>query len=606
MSETPYRGIASTGPRTPGRAVASLTDLVRVATLQKLQDRFCDLGKVTVCTATVTGTLITKPSWGSPFSELIGCSPRGAKSFAEAIRACSRDWNAAVPSLCHEGMTLYATPISHEGTYLAVIIVGTRTPQPSPEAVRAAARSFALAPHQLLRAADSIDPYNGGEPEAIHRFADVLAETIASLYGRNLRIVRQLADLQVVHGFSELLASTQDLQEILDTTVERIVKVLAVKACSIRLLDEESGELVLKAVHNLSEEYLRKGPVMLRDNTIDGKAFAGETVYIEDAPSDPRTRYRENARREGIVSGLCVPMTYRGRTIGIVRVYTSVRYAFDPSEESLLRSIGSQAAAAIINGQLLEERLATEGFQRQVHAAAQIQRRMIPASLPEHGRFEFGCVYEPTLQVGGDFYDFIDLPGHRLGVCIADVVGKGLPAALLMASARSALRAFSGAALEVDAVLSAVNRHMCRDTLVGEFATLFYGVFSSGGTEFSYCNAGHTAPLLLRGDVFEELTAGGLVIGVSPDAPYERETLSIHPDDVLVLITDGVTEAMDFRDRVYGVERLRTSIERHRSAHAPLLANEILWDVRRFVGLADQSDDISVVVAKARGCTANP
>lgn len=600
MSKTPYRAVTAIALPTTGRAVASLADLVRVTTLQTLQDRFCDLGKVTVCTATVTGELITKPSWGSPFSELIGRSPRGSKSFDEAIRACSRDWNTQVPSLCHKGMTLYATPISYEGTCLAVLIVGTRAPKPSPEAVRAAARTFGLDPQRLLRAADSIDPYNGGEPEAINRFADVLAETIAAMYGRNLRIARQLADLQVVHGFSQLLASTRDLQEILDTTVERIARVLAVKACSIRLLDEDSGELVLKAVHNLSEEYLRKGPVMLRDNTIDAKAFAGETVYIEDAPSDPRIRYPEDARREGIVSGLCVPMTYRGRTIGVVRVYTAVKYVFDPSEESLLRSIGSQAAAAITNSRLLEERLATEGFQRQVNAAAQIQRRMIPASLPEHGGLEFGCVYEPTLKVGGDFYDFIDLPGDRLGVCIADVVGKGLPAALLMASARSALRAFAGGTHEVDAVLSAVNRHMFRDTLDSEFVTLFYGVFSAGGKRFSYCNAGHTAPLLLRGDEFEELTVGGLVIGVSSEAQYERETISIRPDDVLVLITDGVTEAMDFSDRVYGADRLRTSIERHRSAHAPLLANQLLWDVRRFVGLAEQSDDISVVVVKAR------
>jgi len=595
LADPPLAGPAGRPAR---RGAVPLSELVRRETLQTLQERFTELGQVSLAICTVEGDLITRPTWGSLYSAMIGTSRPGRAEFAAAIRRHGREAGKDAAFTCLEGMTVTGTPIAHRGRRLAFIIVGTRTIVPDRPAAEAIARRYELEPGALGEAAATINPYGGGTPEAIRRFADVLADTIASLYGQALRIERQLADLRVVYGVAELLAGTRDLQEILDATVRRVDEVLPVKACGIRLLNEQTGELVIKAVHNLSEEYLRKGPVMLRDSAIDGEAFAGKTVYIEDATSDSRIRYPENARREGIVSGLCVPMTYRGRTVGVMRVYTARRYVFSAPEKALLRAIGSQAAAAVINTRLYEERTEAEHTQRQVRAAGDIQRRMLPAALPRHRGLEFGCVYVPTLQLGGDFYDFIDLPEGRLGVCIADVVGKGVPAALLMAAARSALRAYAGNGGDPVPTMALVNRHLCRDTLVGEFVTLAYGVFSPDGRTFTYCDAGHTPPLLLRGDDFVELTCGGLVLGVLPDTVFEQETLTLRPGDTLVMTTDGVSEAMDFHGNTYGGQRLRASIRKHAGLATSQLAQQLLWDVRRYVGLADQSDDISIVVVR--------
>ena len=579
-----------------------LTRLVSTEVLHKLQDRFSDLGRVTVCIGAIDGRPITEPTWGSRFSELIGTSPRGRASFAESIRTLAADPDAKVPSMCHEGMTLYAAPIEHNGARLGIIAVGTRAPTPpSPETVRKLATAYEVDPDELLASIDHIDPHSGGSPEAIRRFADTLADTIAILYGQAARIKTQYTDLRTVHQLSQLLSDTTDVQEILDVTVRRVVEVMPVKACGIRLLDEDTGELVISAVHNLSEEYQRKGPVTLQGNAIDSAAFRGEAVYIENVATDPRSRYPQNARREGIVSGLCVPMTYRGQTVGVMRAYTARRYTFSDSETALLRSMASQAASAIINSRLYEEQVTAERFQRQVRAAGEIQRRMLPAELPQRKGLEFGCVYDPSLQVGGDFYDFIEMPDGRLGVCVADVVGKGLPAALMMASVRSALRAQSPCAADIEAAVSAVNRHMCRDTLGSEFATLVYGVFSADGRTFTYSNAGHPPPILLRGDRFITLEVGGLVIGVRPDTVFEHEAIALQPGDVLVMITDGVIEALDFQAIAYGRARLLASVKKYRELDATQLAQQILWDVRRFVGLADQSDDITVVVTKVTG-----
>ena len=588
---------ASTG--VGGRPPAELTVPLSVDTLQRLQDRFAALGRVTVCICTVEGTPITRPTWGSRYSQLVGTSPRGRDAFAQAMRAVAADPTAKVPSICHEGLNLYRTVIEHDDRAWAIIVVGTRpVTTPDRRTVKHTALRYALEFDELWDAATRIDRALPGTPDAIHRFADVLGETIATMYAQAVQIERQLADLHAVHGLAELLSGTLHLQEILDVTVRRVTELLAMKACAIRLLNPNTGELTIKAVHNLSEEYLRKGPVVISENAIDAAAFAGESVYIEDTRSDPRIRYPENAKREGIISGLCVPMTYRGVTIGVMRVYADRVYRFTESEQSLLRSIASQAAAAIINSRLRHEHAEAERVRRQVEAAGAIQQRMLPEKPPTHARLSFGCVYDPTLALGGDFYDFLRRPDGRVVVCIADVVGKGLPAALLMASIRATIHGYADQSEDVAWIMSRVNRRMYDDTLVSEFATVVLGELTTEGDAFTYCNAGHPPPYLLRGDDIIELTAGGLVVGVDPDAPYARDTMRLERHDILVMVTDGVMEAIAFDGTAYGRNRLIASVRKHRALDAPQLAAQLLWDLRRFVGLAEQTDDITIVVIK--------
>lgn len=599
-SKTGPNSHGATPARTPPRRDGDLTRVLRVEALQLLQESFSHLGQMTVVMCHTDGTLITQPTWGSPFSAMVGQSSLGAADFLVAVRECCQIPPPADPPTCGDGMTLYASPIKSARRRLAVLIVGIRGPFAPPAPVlRQLAAKYELDPEELIRAGAPGSAATGGTPEAIRRFSDLLAATISTIYAQAETIGQQLADLRIVHGLTDLLAGTLDLQQILDLTVRQVVEVMPVKACAIRLLNESTGELVVKAVHNLSQEYLRKGPVMLQESKIDAAAFAGHAVYIENAPTDPRIRYPENAKREGIVSGLCVPMTFRGRTIGVLRVYTAKRYRFNEAETQLLRSIGAQAAIAIITTQLVAERSTAERVRQQVEAAAQIQRRMLPVR-PTEERIEFGCVYEATLHVGGDFYDFIPFADGALGVCVADVVGKGLPAALMMASARSSLRAHAACTSSVRGIVARVNKDLCRDMLPGEFVTLAFGVLSPERTTFTYTSAGHLPPILVRGDAIRELDAGGLVVGVGPDEEFEEQTVALETGDLLVLITDGVTEAMDFHGEEYGWSRVLASVHRHRELGAQQVAQQMLWDVRRFVGLAEQSDDITIVVARKK------
>jgi phosphoserine phosphatase RsbU/P len=417
---------------------------------------------------------------------------------------------------------------------------------------------------------------------------------------REKHVLARLEALATVFDLSNLFAGERELVDVLNETAGRVARVLEAKACGVRLLNEETGELVIAASYNLSDSYINKGPVLVRRNPIDAAALAGKTVYIEDASTDPRVSYPEQAKREGLVSGLCAPMTYRGTTVGVIRVYAGTRHAFTSDEEALLRTAGTQAAAGIIQARLLDERRDTERYLRQVRYAGDIQRRMIPDRPPPHPFAEFGCVYVPSLDVGGDFYDFIEMPSGHVGITIADVVGKGMPAALMMASVRSALRAYASTVRSARAIVSRVNRHMYRETLVHEFATVFYGVFSSTQRSLTYVNAGHDPPLLLRGDEFVELFVGGLVVGVVPDTDFEEATVMLEPGDVIVFYTDGVIDAMNFDGEHFGRQRLRESVLKHRDVSPDELAKQIMWDTRRFAGLAPQTDDITVVATRIR------
>jgi sigma-B regulation protein RsbU (phosphoserine phosphatase) len=293
-------------------------------------------------------------------------------------------------------------------------------------------------------------------------------------------------------------------------------------------------------------------------------------------------------------------MIYRGKPVGAIRVYTGEPHVFSPFEESLLQAVSSQAAAAIVNAQLFSQKLAAERYAHQLAYAGEVQRRMIPSTPPSTNRIEIGAVYRPTFEVGGDFYDFIALPKKNLGIAIADVSGKGVPASLQMASLRAALRVNAYHMYDIDRIMVEVNRHMCRDAGQGEFSTLFYGVISPT-LRLTYCNAGHNPPMLLRGGTIQSLETGGTVLGVDPSAVFDRGLMDLEAGDVLLLYTDGAVEALNFSDQPFGTQRLAESLRQYADQSAQRIAQNILWDIRRFRGLADRTDDLTMVIMKIRG-----
>jgi sigma-B regulation protein RsbU (phosphoserine phosphatase) len=201
------------------------------------------------------------------------------------------------------------------------------------------------------------------------------------------------------------------------------------------------------------------------------------------------------------------------------------------------------------------------------------------------------------MTLGGDFFDFIPLPYDSLGLVIADVSGKGVPASLIMASVRAALRAQVDNVYYLYEVMRRINLMLCRDNKPGEFVTAFYGVLDARNRRLTYCNAGHPPALLLRHGKITELAGENMVLGVDPQEPYTQSMIDLKRGDALLLYTDGVSEAMNFQQQIFGHQRVIETFTKG-GATAEIIAQNMLWELRKFVGLAPRSDDVTMMVAR--------
>jgi len=244
-----------------------------------------------------------------------------------------------------------------------------------------------------------------------------------------------------------------------------------------------------------------------------------------------------------------------------------------------------------------------EALEKQVAMAADVQQRMIPSEPPAVRGLDLASVYVPCYTLGGDLYDFIPLPSDNLGLVVADVSGKGVPASLIMASVRAALRAQADNVYYLYEIVRRLNLMLCRDTKVGEFVTLFYGVYDATNRRLTYCNAGHPPPMLLRDVKVTEFTTDNMILGVDDSEPYRQNFVDLVPGDTLLIYTDGVTDAMNYQRETFGRKRLIEAFAkggRGGGATADEVAQNILWELRKFVGISQRSDDVTMIVAKVQ------
>lgn len=406
-------------------------------------------------------------------------------------------------------------------------------------------------------------------------------------------------DEQLYHLIT-LVAGEFSLQEVLDKLAEAVVKIAGVKACSIRLLDEETGDLKMRSTYGLSEEYRNKG-VVSKDDTVIKAAFAGEAVVLDDMRVDGRVKYREATIEEGLVSQLTVAMRFRGEAIGVLRLYSPRPMRFNEDGIGLARAVASQCAVAITNAKLYAEAIEGQRIAEQMRLAGIVQQRMVPQKAPLIPGLDAAAAYVPCFDVGGDFYDFIQVSDSCVVVVIADVMGKGIPAAIMMSSFRGAVRAYTdveccGEAIEE--IVGKLNKTACSECRDGEFVSLFYAVIDVKDMTATYCNCGHEPTVLIRDGQVTNLEKGGLVLGVEAQSEYEIETIELKDGDCLLFYTDGLIDAANFDGQLWGRENLLKTIKRLTAGSAEQMVKNVLGYRRRFVGLASQTDDTSIIVVK--------
>lgn len=444
--------------------------------------------------------------------------------------------------------------------------------------------------------------------DALRPILQLIAGLGTTLIEREDELAHRIAELKAVYQVSSALSGIGDLESILQCALRLAIEVMDVKAGSIRLFNSATDELVLRASVNLSEKYFAKGPIFAHESELDTRSLAGEVVYVEDLTADERIRFPDLVRDERLCSFLSTGLIFRGKPVGVMRLYTGELRRFSEFDRNLLRAAAQQVATAIANTRLIDEQRSAREVKRQVDLASNVQRRMLPQRMPVVPGLDVAARCIPSLELGGDFYDFIDL-GRNLGISLGDVVGKGVPAALLMASVRASLRAHATDIYDINEIMARTNRALADDTHEHEFATVWYGVIDMKALRLTYTNAGHDPPFVFRpelrdkpGEAFRDLRAGGPVLGIDRTATYEKGLFDLTPGDVLVVYSDGLTDAQNYDRQRYGRERLQRAVtqsfELSQEATASLILNHILWDVRRFVGLNPQYDDITLVVCR--------
>ncbi len=406
-----------------------------------------------------------------------------------------------------------------------------------------------------------------------------------------------------IYQITTLVAGGFSLREVLDKLARIATEITENTACSIRLLNDETGELEMSSTFGLSDEYRHKGPVT-KDDPVIKAAFNGEAVVIEDMWNDPRVRYPQASKKEGIVSQLTVSMTFKDKPVGVLRLYDRRKKKFTEEDVSLARAVASQCAVAIQNARFYQRALQGAEVTNQMKLAGVIQRRMIPQQSPQIKGLDVAGIYNPCFNVGGDMYDYVQIDEHTLGIAISDVIGKGVPAALMTSMFRGALRAYADggyARHSLEEIIQKLNRVACCECISGEFVTLFYIILNAKQLTATYCNCGHEPALFFRGSRISELKKGGLVLGVVPDAHYEIGRINLNPDDRILMYTDGLIDAVNFDGRTWGIKRLVQAAKKSLEGSAEQMIGNILRYQRRFTGLARQTDDTSLVGVRITG-----
>jgi sigma-B regulation protein RsbU (phosphoserine phosphatase) len=421
---------------------------------------------------------------------------------------------------------------------------------------------------------------------------------ITRLETENKRLRRAVEELSVLNDIATAITSTLSLDTIVDLIVQKCVKHLGVEQGAVLLFGEKEESDALRTMVRRIQSDMQTIPYRLSDQITGWMLKNQAPLRVNDLATDGRFRVADSPGPE-IRSLLCVPLRLKGKMIGVLSVFNKrTAEAFSDSDQRLLTIIGAQSAQVIENARLYEEEKALQLMQQELQMAHEIQRNLLPKSTPAAPGYELAGHSVAARNVGGDYFDLIPTDGG-VALCLGDVSGKGMPAAMLMANVQATVRAQTLLGPSPGACLGRSNRLLHDSTDSDKFVTLFYGLLDAGRHRLNYSNGGHNPPWLVSTDgTLRTLSAGGPVLGVLPEARYEEATVDVQPGDLLLIYSDGFPEAMNSNLEEFGEERFCELVVQHRRAPAEKLIETLYAAVREFCGDEPQSDDMTVVAAR--------
>lgn len=403
---------------------------------------------------------------------------------------------------------------------------------------------------------------------------------------------------------AQRISRTFDLPEILELLLDAVRQVVPYDAAGVFVLNHSLGlpgtpeDRVVAAMATVGFEPNpnREDPMLRSGKGIIGHVIqTGFPVVVEDVRLDERYV----AGRAGTISELAVPISSNGKVIGALNLESDRRGAYADSDAGELEYFAAVAAISIEKAVLHHQVVEKQHLEHHLALAHEVQVNLLPASAPRIHGYDLAGVNVPTMEIGGDYFDYLPLDGGRLALVVADVSGKGMAAALIMATFRASLRAELRRASGVEEIVSAVDSLLRESIDHARYVTAVYGVLDPATGDFSYANCGQTPPVLLRADGSSVLLDKGRpALGMPVSIAGESGCVQLHPGDLLAIYTDGVVELSDAAGEEFGLRHFEALLR----GLAPRPAAEIVHEVKRatlsYSGLRTYEDDFTLMIVK--------
>ncbi len=413
------------------------------------------------------------------------------------------------------------------------------------------------------------------------------------------RLREAVQELSILNDIATAISGVWELDQVVDLIVHKCVKNLNVQQGVIMLLDDESSDKPFQTMIRKMDKSESKVPyhfgVQLSGWMLQNK----KALLVNDFQSD--TRFKIIGKMDfSIKSLLSVPLYVQGNMIGCLNLFNKrTSNGFTQSDQRILSIIAAQSAQVIESTRLYKKEQELRSIEEDLLVAHEIQNQLLPKEHPKIDGYDIAGFSEPAKEVGGDYYDFISIDEDNLAFCLGDISGKGIPASLLMANLQATLRGQAFSTLSCSECLMRSNKFLFHSTDIQKFATLFYAVLNTKTNKLTYSIAGHTPPMYLSDNgKINKLDVGGTVLGFLEHSNYEEEIISMRPGDILVIYSDGITEAVNPEEEDFDEWRLEEVIKKYSNKTSQEIIDKIIKEVKNFTSNDFQQDDMTLLVVK--------
>lgn len=414
----------------------------------------------------------------------------------------------------------------------------------------------------------------------------------ARLYAR---VSRQAQQLEVLNEIAVELASILDLGPLLERIGQLLRRLIDYQMFTIMLLDEKGETLVTRYAWRFGYTHAPMRRISVSSGLVGAAVREWRFVNVPDVSKDPRyLPMNEETRSE-----LVVPLFYKGRVIGVLDLEHTRPHFFTEEHERVLTTLGAQIAIAIENARLYQAvRRQERQLELDIAMAREVQLRLLPSEAPSHPHAEMAVRFLPARAIGGDLYDFVDYGPGRTAIVLGDVSGKAAPAALFAALVSGIMRAAAAQQPEPAEMLKLLNDALQERKLDSQYVTMLFALWNDENKTLTVANSGAVQPVFCRSGQSVIVEAEGFPLGLFPDVTYEEFNVSAQPGDAIVFVSDGILDAENDKEEMYGQERLSGLLCAHRDQPALVIADAILEDVARFQGTKDRFDDETIIVLR--------